>query len=191
MTNIIIKSALVSSSILIISALKPTAALSSGNGSEVCLNPTIKSYESGNESQMNYSDSNNIIESICIKSGSKMFDGNQHSSPLGNGTYENGCYEVSGVGTNTVTVKRLKEDNTCQGLSHLDIFTKENIQVITESKVEKRIEVITETQEVLSSNTTQLANTGIILTLTQKIIISAGLIISSLPLSAILKKRLA
>lgn len=214
MNNKLISSVIISSSILAYTALTPAAVLSSGNGSEVCQNPQIKSYKSDSESQMTYTDSNNIIDSVCIKSGSKMFNGNQHSSPLGNGTYENGCYEVSGVGSNTVTVKKLKDGNTCQGLSHLDIFTKQAteeqnnteskkedkvtiVEKVVEKIVEKRVEVIKEKEvikqvekpiEVLSSNTTQLADTGLGLNIIQKGLISAVLFILSFPLSLSLKK---
>jgi hypothetical protein len=62
-----------------------------------------------------------VVTGVCIKSGSGMF-GDSHSESLGNGTYENGCYTVTGVNTSTVTVTRNFNTNTCKGISHLDVY---------------------------------------------------------------------
>ena len=64
----------------------------------------------------------NIVTGVCIKSGNNMFDGTSHSGVLGNGTYENNCYVVSGVNTRTVTVERIGSGPNCQGISHIDIM---------------------------------------------------------------------
>ena len=95
-----------------------------GNGSPAtCLNgPSVEgdpvaSYDAG---------SGNIVNGVCIKSGSNMFGGNQHSGVLGNGTYETGCYQVEGVGTQEVTVTRLLSGPNCQGISHIDILVGES-----------------------------------------------------------------
>lgn len=64
----------------------------------------------------------NIVNGVCIKSGANMFDGNKHSEVLGNGTYEDGCYDVDGVGTQVVSVTRLLSGNTCQAISHIDLI---------------------------------------------------------------------
>ncbi len=61
-----------------------------------------------------------IVTAVCIKSGANMFGALKHSFPLQNGTYENGCYQVSGVGSGTVTVTRLLDGSSCQGISHID-----------------------------------------------------------------------
>ncbi len=64
-----------------------------------------------------------IVTDVCIKSGTNMFSGG-HSGKLGNGTFEDGCYQVSGVGTSTVTVERIgEESSTCQMVSHIDVYT--------------------------------------------------------------------
>lgn len=63
----------------------------------------------------------NIATGVCIKSGSNMFDGNKHSAVLGNGTYENECYKVEGVGTQSVSVTRIGKGKHCQGISHIDV----------------------------------------------------------------------
>ncbi|MCZ6736709.1 MAG: hypothetical protein O7B77_01895, partial [Actinobacteria bacterium] len=42
---------------------------------------------------------------------------------LGNGLHENGCYQVSGVGTQTVTVQRVGNPGPdCQDISHVDVL---------------------------------------------------------------------
>jgi hypothetical protein len=64
----------------------------------------------------------NQVDGVCIKSGANMFDGNKHSDVLDNGTYEEGCYEVSGVSTQVVTVERLLSGSTCQAISHIDVI---------------------------------------------------------------------
>jgi hypothetical protein len=61
------------------------------------------------------------IVSVCIKSGNNMFGANKHSNALGNDQYESNCYDVSGVGTATVTVARLGSGNACQAISHIDV----------------------------------------------------------------------
>src|SRR5688572_29911516 len=63
------------------------------------------------------------VTGVCIKSGNNMFGGNKHSAVLTNGTYENGCYEVTGVGTQVVTVTRLLSGKNCQGISHIEVVT--------------------------------------------------------------------
>lgn len=62
-----------------------------------------------------------IVTGVCIKAGNKPF-GDGHSDILTNGTYDNGCFTVSGVGTQTVTVVRNFDSNTCQGISHIDVY---------------------------------------------------------------------
>lgn len=99
-----------------------TLASADGNGSPAdCLGgPSVD----GNADFLQYdAGSGNTVDGVCIKSGSNMFNGNKHSDVLGNGTYENGCYEVAGVDTQVVTVTRLLDGNTCQGISHIDIIT--------------------------------------------------------------------
>jgi hypothetical protein len=64
-----------------------------------------------------------IVTDVCIKAGTNMFDSG-HSGKLDNGTFENGCYQVSGVGTSKVTVERIgDEGRACQRISHIDVYT--------------------------------------------------------------------
>lgn len=96
-------------------------AVGAGSPTE-CDNPTATI--DGNQNTLSYTaPSGGVINGVCIKSGANMFGGNQHSGVLSNGTYENGCYTVSGVGTSTVTVQRTgTASSTCQGLSHIDVI---------------------------------------------------------------------
>lgn len=64
----------------------------------------------------------NIVSGVCIKSGEGTFGGATHSGVLGNGIHDNGCYQVLGVGTQTVTVTRLQNNNVCKGISHIDVI---------------------------------------------------------------------
>jgi hypothetical protein len=100
----------------------PNSISANGGKNGECEDAQVKSVENGSENEISYSAaSGNIVEGVCIKSGANMF-GDKHSESLGNGTYENGCYEVSGVGTTSVSVKRLKDSKDCQGISHIDIY---------------------------------------------------------------------
>ncbi len=97
--------------------------LATGNGSPTeCDNPNAKA--DNNQNLLTYTaPSGNIIIGVCIHSGNNMFGGTQHSGLLGDGTYENGCYTVSGINTQIVTVTRIgSESPSCQGLSHIDIL---------------------------------------------------------------------
>ena len=64
----------------------------------------------------------NTVDGVCIKSGANMFDGNKHSSVLTDGLYEDGCFDVYGVGTQVVTVTRLGSGSNCQAISHIDLI---------------------------------------------------------------------
>lgn len=68
--------------------------------------------------------SGNVVSGVCIKSGNNMFvSTNKHSTMLGNGSYESGCYTIAGVGTQFLTVTRNLSGSNCQAISHLDIAT--------------------------------------------------------------------
>jgi hypothetical protein len=83
----------------------------------------VPDIESGSGSFKTYTaPSGQIVTGVCIKSGTNMF-GDSHSGVLGNGTYENNCFVVSGISTQTVTVTKLGSGNNCQDLSHIDVYT--------------------------------------------------------------------
>ncbi len=77
-----------------------------------------------------------IFDSICIKSGIKMFGSNGHSDLItADGDYggptpgRSDCYTVSGIGTSTVSVTRNFSGQSsglwCQQISHIDHLTAE------------------------------------------------------------------
>ena len=104
-----------------ISLTSPASA--DGDGSPAgCLDttPGVVGSISGDPVATYDAGSGNIVSGVCIKSGANMFGGNQHSGVLGNGTYEDGCYRVEGVGTQVVTVTRLQSGSDCQDISHID-----------------------------------------------------------------------
>lgn len=96
-----------------------------GNGSpDQCLDTAVNVVGSviGTASLVTYDvGSGYVVDGVCIKSGEKMFNGNQHSAVLGNGTYETDCYTVSGVGTQQVTVTKIGSGPNCQDISHIDV----------------------------------------------------------------------
>ena len=50
-----------------------------------------------------------VVDFICIKSGVEMFGTSKHSNPIStDGFYGNGgCYQVTGLGTSSVTVTKV------------------------------------------------------------------------------------
>jgi len=69
----------------------------------------------------------NIIPTICIKSGETSFGLLKHSGEINaDGTYGDGdapntCYDVSGLGTQMVSVT-FTDDAGCHDISHVDYF---------------------------------------------------------------------
>jgi hypothetical protein len=112
-----------------------------GNGSpSECLdtNPDVIGSVSGTDDLVVKDvGSGKVVDGVCIKSGNYMFNGATHSGVLGNGEYSgdyqfpnvfpsfDDCYEVSGVGTQEVTVKRNQGTPSCKGISHIDVVTKD------------------------------------------------------------------
>lgn len=121
--------------LLMLLAMSPVVR-ADGNGSpDACLNTTESvlgsqggSDNSGSEDTVTVDvGAGNVVTGVCIKSGENMFNGNKHSGVLANGTYEDGCYTVTGVGAQSVTVTRNFETNECQGISHIDVvYTEAN-----------------------------------------------------------------
>lgn len=92
------------------------------NSPQECINPTATIQ--GDEDLLTFTAPQGaVVDGVCIKSGNNMFDNSNHSDILGNGTYGNGCYSVSGVGTDTVIIQRIgNPSSSCQALSHVDII---------------------------------------------------------------------
>lgn len=83
----------------------------------------------------------NVVTGVCIKSGDNMFGEDKHSQVLNNGTYENGCFKVEGVGTQTATVTRLGSGPECQGISHIDVvYEKQEEEEKGSLKVSKKVD---------------------------------------------------
>ena len=79
-----------------VALVAPALVSADGDGSPAeCL--TAYSATGGDDEMTYTAPSGFIVTGVCIKSGANMFGDNKHSDVLGNGTYENGCYEVSGV----------------------------------------------------------------------------------------------
>jgi hypothetical protein len=101
----------------------PTGCLGTTEGVEGSIGAT------GGGSQATFTvESDEVITGVCIASGT-MFGGTGHSAVLGNGTVEE-CYEVTGVGTQTVTVTRGEESPECQDISHIDVVFEEDVEEI-------------------------------------------------------------
>jgi hypothetical protein len=103
-------------------------ASADGSGSPVeCLDSTanVVGSRTGTANLVTYNaEAGYEVDGVCIKSGNNMFDPDKHSGVLDNGNYENECYTVAGVGTQTVTVTRNFESDNCQGISHIDVVVK-------------------------------------------------------------------
>jgi len=95
-----------------------------------------------------------IVDGVCIKSGAGTFDGRTHSGVLGNGTFDSGCYQVTGVGAQVVTVTRLND--SCQGLSHIDVVVRvpaTSTPTATQPVATATQPVATATQQVVATST--------------------------------------
>jgi hypothetical protein len=112
----------------------PTPALGDGADSPPeCLgtNPNVDGSITGSDDLVEHMvDAGNVVTGVCIKSGQL-----DHTGPLQDGFYDgegapaseaDACYEVSGVGTDTVTVERVGVPSSdCQELSHIDVLFEE------------------------------------------------------------------
>lgn len=117
--------ALFIASFMVIAGLSTSKVSADGSGSPVeCLDTTdnVLGSKTGTSDEVivNVGDGKEVT-GVCIKSGENMFLPDKHSDVLGDGTYENGCYTVSGVGTQEVKVVRNFESRYCQGISHIDV----------------------------------------------------------------------
>lgn len=105
---------------------RPTTVVADGGPNDECEDAYATSIVAGTGSEKSYTTGQDwlIVTGVCIKSGSGMF-GDSHSEALGNGTYENSCYQVTGVGTNTVTVMKIGSGSACKDISHIDVYVTE------------------------------------------------------------------
>ena len=90
-----------------------------------------------------------IVDGVCIKSGEL------HTGVLGNGLHRDGCYEVSGVGTQTVTVQRVGNPGPdCQQISHVDVLVTDDPEPTTTTVPEETTTVPEETTTTVPEETT-------------------------------------
>lgn len=91
---------------------------------EQCSNAQVTSINPQDQNNASYTASQGqIITGVCVKAGSDN-QGFGHFGPFNqNGLYQDNCYQISGLGTSTVTVVRIGSGPTCKGISHLDVYT--------------------------------------------------------------------
>lgn len=98
----------------------PRPAAGVGNGEAPC-GPSDLTLD-GSDS-FSFSSPAAVVQAVCLKSGSNMFGGAQHSGPLINGTYEAGCFTVAiSPDGHLVTVTRDLSGPLCQAIGHVDII---------------------------------------------------------------------
>lgn len=110
---------LIVAGVLLLALMLAGGAAADGRG---CTDADVGSIVGATVNSATYDAGDDIITGVCIKSGSAMFDSTGHSGILVDGIYEDGCYEVSGVGTSEVAVVRIGAANLCQGISHIDVY---------------------------------------------------------------------
>ena len=94
-----------------------------GGRNAECEDAQVGGYDAGTGSAKVYTNtSGQVVSGVCIKAGTNMFEGDGHSGILGNGTYETACYTILGVGTGSLTVTKNFSSDSCQDISHLDIY---------------------------------------------------------------------
>jgi LPXTG-motif cell wall-anchored protein len=105
---------------LLVSTIKYVDA--EGGKSKECTDADVRGFHNGDSKTSYEADDDKEIEGVCIKSGVNMFDDGHSGKITDNGEYEDACYKVSGIGTDSLTVKKLFDGRECQDLSHLDIY---------------------------------------------------------------------
>lgn len=65
-----------------------------------------------------------VVDAACINASDGSFAStDNHSDPLGNGDHEGGCYSISGVDTQAVTVTRnAVPGSLCGDIQHVDFL---------------------------------------------------------------------
>jgi len=75
-----------------------------------------------------YDASPKIVTAVCIKAGSPQSGGGNTGWIESDGTYDidgepGGCYEVSGIGTGSVTIQKVGSGPSCQDISYIRVKT--------------------------------------------------------------------
>ena len=71
----------------------------------------------GTDDLVTYAADSSIITGVCVKAG------NTYRHTFFTTDVNTGCYDIKGIGTSKITVERLREGRTCQGLSHIDVLS--------------------------------------------------------------------
>jgi hypothetical protein len=104
-----------------------------------CEGIDVKDIYNGGSLTTYESDPDEVIDGVCIKSGSNMFGGEHGGLFTEDGTYGDGCYLVTGIGTTQVSVEKLLDGKYCQYISHIDVsFTGDDDEDEDEEKHEKK-----------------------------------------------------
>ena len=70
----------------------------------------------GTDDLVTYDADSSIITGVCVKAG------NTYRHTFFTADVNTGCYDIKGIGASKITVERLREGRTCQGLSHIDVL---------------------------------------------------------------------
>jgi hypothetical protein len=164
----------------------PTPVLGDGQGSPAdCLNEpdgVVGSVEGTNDLVTGSPPAGNVVTAVCIKSGTAA----GHTGPLQNGFYDgegdpaseaDACYEVSGVGTDTVTVERVGDPSSeCQAISHIDVLFAEDEETPTSTPTPTSTAVVpTATSTAMAADTPTNTPTPIVAVITPPTTGSGGL----------------
>lgn len=105
--------------------VSPTVRADGNDSPDACLGTTegVLGSQEGTDDEVTVDvGAGNVATGVCIKSGKASFENEQHSGVLtADGIYED-CYEVEGIGTQTVTVTKIDDGNDCKDISHIDVI---------------------------------------------------------------------
>lgn len=93
---------------------------------------------------------NQIIDYVIIKAGSQV-QGDACYKFTSNGN--DGCYSVSGLGTNTVTVTKIGDGPNCKDISHVEFYVKPATKTPTKTPVDTATNTPTNTPTDTPTNT--------------------------------------
>lgn len=89
----------------------PKKVFAAGGGCEDASSQSI----TGTDNFVSFSaPSGQVVTSVCVKSSTSHTTFSSNTS--------NGCYSISGIGTQTVTVTRVDSGSSCQEISHVDVY---------------------------------------------------------------------
>ncbi|MFC1626703.1 hypothetical protein ACFL1P_00700 [Patescibacteria group bacterium] len=127
-----------------------------GGRNNECLNGI--NVESGTGDEKSYqSTANTIITGLCIKAGNSMFEDGHSEIITSNGITE--CYDITGIGTEVITITRQENSSSCKELSHIDVYIDNNIETITPSPTRTPLPTISITPTIIATSSGGLTPT--------------------------------